>query len=128
MSEKFEYKYSAPTQEERKEIESIVNLYAPKDEKSIKLDQLRKLDMKVKNYPLVVSLSLGVIGTLFFGVCLCFFLEWMNLWYVGIPFGIIGIVLISIAYPIYNNLFNKLKNKYGPIIIELSNEIMNKKS
>ena len=32
MSEKFEYKYSAPTQRERKEVDSIRSQYLPKEE------------------------------------------------------------------------------------------------
>ena len=128
MSDKFEYKYSAPTQEERKEIESIMNQYIPKDEKSIKLEKLRKLDAKVKNIPVVCSLSFGIVGTLSFGTCMCFFLEWMHLWYVGIPFGLLGIVLISLAYPVYIKLLNKLKAQYGSTIIDLSKDIMNENS
>ena len=126
MSNKFEYKYSAPTQEERKEIESIRNQYLPKDEKSQKLERLRYLDNKVTSLPIAVSISLGVIGTLIFGTGMCFFLEWVNLWFVGIPFSIVGMIIIILAYPIYNKLLNKLKNKYKDEIISISNELINK--
>lgn len=126
MSNKFEYKYSAPTQEERKEIESIRNQYLPKDEKSQKLERLRYLDNKVTSLPIAVSISLGVIGTLIFGTGMCFFLEWVNLWFVGIPFSIVGMITIILAYPIYNKLLNKLKNKYKDEIISISNELINK--
>lgn len=126
MSDKFEYKYSAPTQEERKEIESIRNQYLPKDEKSQKLERLRYLDNKVTSLPVAVSISFGVIGTLIFGTGMCFFLEWVNLWFIGIPFSIVGMLIIILAYPIYNKLLNKLKNKYKDEIISISNELMNK--
>lgn len=126
MSNKFEYKYSAPTQEERKEIESIRNQYLPKDEKTQKLERLRYLDNKVTNLPVAVSISLGVIGTLIFGTGMCFFLEWVNLWFIGIPFSIVGMLIIILAYPTYNKLLNKLKNKYKDEIISISNELMNK--
>ena len=46
----FEFNYSAPTAEERKEIESIRNSYLLQEKKTpSKLDVLRKLDWKVRN-------------------------------------------------------------------------------
>ena len=124
-NEKFEYKYNAPTIEERKEINSIRSQYLPKDKTMTKIDRLRYLDKKVKTLPLIYSLSFGIGGTLTFGLGLTFFLEWSNYWYWGAPISIIGIVLAIIAYPLYNKLLNKYKNKYGKEIVELSNELLN---
>ena len=124
MADKFEYKYSAPTQEERKEIDSIRIKYLPQQKIDSKLDRLRKLDRKVKSISESVGISLGVIGLLLFGTGLCFFLEWNNIWYIGIPFSIVGIVIISITYYVYKTTLNKLKNKYKEEIIELSNELL----
>lgn len=124
MADKFEYKYSAPTQEERKEIDSIRTKYLPQQKTDSKLDRLRKLDQKVKSISESVGISLGVIGLLLFGTGMCFFLEWTNIWYIGIPFSIVGIVIISITYYIYKITLNKLKNKYKEEIIELSNELL----
>lgn len=125
MSDKFEYKYSAPTLEERKEIDSIRSQYLPKDKTMSKLERLRYLDYKVKNIPMILSLTFGIVGILLFGVGLTFFLEWNNLWFLGIPFGIFGTILIFLAYPIYSKLLRKYKSKYGKEIIELSNELLN---
>ena len=124
MSEKFEYKYEAPTIEERKEIDSIRRAYLPKEQRMSSIDRLRYLDNKVKIAPKIWGLSLGVIGCLLFGTGLTFFLEWTNLWYLGIPFGIIGIIPIAMAYPVYIKLLKKMKDKYGPEIIALSNQLL----
>ena len=125
MGEKFEYKYSAPSIEERKEIDSIRSQYLPKDKSMTKLDRLRYLDNKVRSVPMIISLSLGVIGILLFGTSMTFFLEWTKYWYIGIPFGLVGIILIALAYPMYNKTLNKYKNKYSQEILELSNELLN---
>lgn len=125
MSDKFKYKYSAPTIEERREIDSIRNKYLPKDESMTKIERLRYLDGKVKNYPIVYSLSFGIGGSLFFGCGLTFFLEWTSYWYVGIPFALIGVIFMILAYPVYNKILNKYKKKYGEEIINLSNELLN---
>ena len=127
MKEKFEYKYSAPTMEERKEIDSIRNRYLPKDKTATKMDKLRYLDNKVKNVPIIYALTFGIVGILTFGLGLTFFLEWTQLWYIGIPCSLLGIVLMLIAYPIYNHLLKKYKDKYGKEILELSNELLNEK-
>ena len=124
MSNKFEYTYTAPTIEERKEIDRIRNQYLPHDKTMNKMERLRYLDNKVKTIPMILSLSFGVIGLLLFGTGLTFFLEWSSYWYIGIPFGIIGVVLIALAYPIYKKILTKQKSKYSAEIIELSNELL----
>lgn len=125
MGERFEYKYNAPTQKERQEINSIRNQYLPKDKAMTKYERLKKLDSKVKNIPLILGLSFGVIGTLIFGSGLTFFLEWIDLWFLGLPLGILGVIVIALAYPIYKKVLNNLKNKYSSEILELSNELLN---
>lgn len=124
MSEKFKYKYSAPTMEERREIDSIRSQYLPKDKSMTKMERLRQLDRKVKNVPTAFSISLGIVGILTFGLGLTFFLEWIKYWYIGIPISIGGIILMLIAYPLYNKILKKYKDKYGKEIIELSNELL----
>lgn len=124
MGEKFKYKYVAPTMEERKEIESIRREYLPKDETMTKLERLRYLDNLVKTIPMIWSLSLGVIGLLVFGIGMVFFLEWVILWYLGIPFGILGVILMVLAYPVYVKKLKKNKEKYGAEILELSKELL----
>ena len=66
--EKFEYKYSAPTMEERREIDSIRSQYLPKDKSLTKMDQLRQLDRKVKNTPIIFALTLTLRTKFMFGL------------------------------------------------------------
>lgn len=123
---KFEYKYSAPTQEERKEIEFIQNQYKEKDSRQTKLERLRMLDNKVKNIPVCVSLVLGICGVLIFGLGLTMILEWkLMLW--GIIVSIVGCVPMSLAYYVYKKLFKSLKSKHSNEILSISNELLNNK-
>lgn len=120
----FEFKYVAPTIEERKEIESIKRTYIAQSTGSNKLGELRKLDNKVKNTPTLVSLIVGIVGILIFGLGMSMVLEWkLLLW--GIVVSIIGIVPMSLAYPINKFVFKRLKNKYSAKIIKLSEELLN---
>lgn len=124
MSNKFEYKYSAPTKSEKDEINSIRNKYLPKNDSTTKLEELLKLDNKVHTIPLIFGLSFGIIGSLIFGVGLCFFLVWVSYWYVGIFFSFVGSVAMCINYFIYKRLLDDLKAQHSADIIRLSEEIL----
>ena len=124
MNNQFNFKYSAPSQEERKEIDSIRRQYAPQEKTETKLERLRRLDALVKNTAVIWSLVFGVIGCLIFGLGLTMVLEWnILLW--GIVLMVIGSVPMAIAYPIYNKLLKKGKAKYGDEILRLSEELLN---
>ncbi len=122
----FEFKYSAPSIEERKEIESIRSSYLKNSASNNKLETLRKLDNKVKGTPTCVSLVIGIVGLLIFGLGLTMILEWkIIIW--SIPVSIIGVVLIVLAHPVYHKVSEKMKNKYSEEILKLSDELLNEK-
>lgn len=124
MNDKFSYKYIAPTEEERKEIDSIRRQYAPQEKEETKLERLRRLDALVKNTAIIWSLVLGVLGTLIFGLGLTMILEWQILpW--GIVLMVIGSVPIALAYPVYKWVLKKYKNRFGEEILRLSEELLN---
>jgi len=124
MSDNFEYKYTALTEEERAEAENIRNQYLIKDGKNEKLDKLRRLDGKVKNIPVCISLIFGVLGTLIFGLGLTMVLEWGIITW-GVACGAVGLCLAGLAYFSHEFVKNYLTNKYSEEIIEISNEILN---
>ena len=124
-NKKFEYNYSAPTKEERAEIEDIKKHYVKKDTRNIKMETLRKLDNKVRNLPTMVGLIIGVVFCLVFGFGLTLILEWGN-YVFGIIFMVIGAILMTINPFLIAKLTNYLKNKYRDKIIELSDELLNK--
>ena len=92
--------------------------------KPFDLEELKRLDNLVKSIPTTVGLIVGIIGVLLFGTGMAFFLEITNVWYLGIPFSIIGVIVMAITPIIHNKLLNKYKKKYGPRIIELSNKLL----
>ena len=124
MNNQFNFKYTAPSQEERKEIDSIRRQYAPQEHVESKIERLRRLDSLVKNTAIIWSLVLGVVGTLIFGLGLTMILEW-NILIWGIVLMVIGSVPMAIAYPVYKLTLNKGKAKYGDEILRLSEELLN---
>ena len=76
------------------------------------------------------SIALGVIGTLILGagMSLCMtelsgFLGGTAM-FIGIPVGIVGMVLVALAYPLYNRVLKKEREKIAPEILRLTDELM----
>lgn len=124
MDNQFNFKYTAPSQEERKEIDSIRRQYLPQEKTESKIERLRRLDALVKNTAIIWSLVLGVLGTLILGLGLTMILEW-NIWLWGVVLMAVGSIPIALAYPVYKRVLNKYKNRYGEEILRLSEELLN---
>lgn len=117
--EKFEYTYSSSRQEE---IEKIRRKYLPKQED--KMEQLRKLDQRVTRPGTILGLILGIVGCLIFGVGMCCVLVWgETLFVLGIVVGVLGMFIMGIAYPLYHKITQKQKEKLGPQILALTEEL-----
>ena len=106
--------------------ESLANEYAPKD--TTKVVQLKKLDAKAKLPANVFGYGFGTIAALVLGAGMCFSMKVIGdgstaSFVFGIVIGIIGIIGISINYPIYKRLLESGKKKYAFEIMELAKEI-----
>ena len=116
-NEKFEYTYSAKQQSE---LENIRKKYLPQEE--TQMERLRRLDKSAERSGTVISIIVGVIGTLImgFGMCLC--LEWSQ-FIAGVIIGIAGMVILGLAYPIFKFVTKKQREKIAPEILRLTEEI-----
>ncbi len=125
QNNRFEYKYSAPTERERREIESIKRQYTRQDEstEANKLMRLRRLHKSIVNTARLVALILGIAGTLIFGGGMALIMEFSQL-ALGIAISVIGIIPMALAYPVYTLVFNLKKKKHGDEILRLSDELL----
>lgn len=128
--ETFNYTYSAKEQEE---IKNIRKKYEAPEKTEDKMEQLRRLDAAVTKKATTVSLVFGVIGALILGTGMSLAmteigellgLQGATAMLVGILIGIIGIVLVCVAYPIYNRIIKKEREKIAPEIFRLTDELM----
>ena len=117
--ETFSYTYSAKEQEE---IKKIREKYVPKE--ADKMEQLRRLDESVTRKGTVISLVVGIIGTLILGTGMSMCMVWTEFFVSGIIVGITGIAAVSLAYPIYSYVTKKEREKIAPEIIRLTDELM----
>ena len=99
--------------EEKIIAEEIRAQYREKED--TKLDELLKLDRKVKvpceifAYCFGMCLAMKVIG---------------NVMALGIVIGVVGLAAVSLTYPLYVRMMKNRKKKYGQKILQLSDEIL----
>ena len=126
--ETFKYTYSAKQQEE---IKAIRKKYAAPEED--KMEQLRRLDASVTKKASSVSLAVGVIGALILGLGMSLAMTTLSeilgsyrdmAMLIGIIIGVVGIVLVCCAYPAYNHIVRKEREKIAPEIIRLTDELI----
>ena len=106
--------------------EQLANEYAPKD--TSKVVALQKLDKRAKLPATVFTYTLGILSALIFGVGMCLAMGQIGSgttgsFVLGIIVGVLGIVGISINYPIYEKMLRNGKQKYAFEIMELAKEI-----
>ena len=115
----FKYTYSAKQQEE---IRRIRKKYIAEEEED-NLIKLRRLDKSVTDKANILSIAVGIIGSLIMGGGMSLAMVW-EMFVSGIAVGIVGIVLLSLAYPIYKHTVKKERERIAPEILRLTNELM----
>ena len=121
----FRFTYSAAQQQE---VENIRNKYLPKEED--KMEQLRKLHGIPTQKAQAASLAVGIIGTLIMGTGMSLAMTDIGRalgslsMILGIVIGLVGIVLVALAYPIYNRVLIKERQRIAPEILRLTDELM----
>lgn len=126
----FNYTYSA---KEQAEIKAIRDKYVSQDKIEDKMTKLRKLDASVTQKATAFSLVIGIIGALVLGfgmslimtdLCILISISEDISMILGVVIGVIGLILTSIAYPIYNCIINREREKIAPQIIKITDELM----
>ena len=116
----FSYNYSAKEQEE---LRRIREKYIPKEEN--KMEQLRHLDQEVTRKGTSYSILIGIIGSLLLGLGMSCTLVWQGIWFIpGIIIGVIGMAIVAVAYPVYNIVTKREREKIAPEIIRLTEELI----
>ncbi len=115
------YTYSARQQEE---IRNIRKKYLPQEPKEDKMEQLRRLDRSAAKKGTRVSLIVGIAGCLLLGVGMCCTMVWTDRLFIpGIIIGIVGIIAVTISYPLYTHITRKERERIAPQILKLTEEL-----
>ena len=122
----FQFTYSAEQQEE---IMAIRKKYLPKQED--KMEQLRKLHHSATQKANAWSIGVGIIGVFFLGTGMSLImtdlgtiLGIINSFGYGLMVGLCGLILVASAYPIFNLVLKKERNRIAPEILKLTEELL----
>jgi len=123
--ESFSYTYSAAQQQE---VENIRKKYLPKEED--KMETLRKLHHSATQKAQAVSIALGVVGALILGTGMSLFMTELGAFLgslgmvFGVIIGLVGLVLVTLAYPVYNRVLKTERERIAPEVLRLSEELL----
>ena len=126
----FSYSYSAREQEEIKRIrKKYADDSARTDESSI--ERLRRLDESVTKKGTTVSLIVGTLGSILMGSGMSLvmtdlgaLLPGLLSLFIGIAVGVVGIVGVALAYPIYKAITKKERERIAPEVLRISEELL----
>ena len=121
----FSYTYSAQQQEE---VQNIRKKYLPPEEDKMK--RLRRLDQRATQTAQIWALVLGVVGALIMGTGMSLVMTDIGAaiglsapLIPGIVIGVIGMIPVAFAYPTYNRVLKKERQRIAPEILRLSDEL-----
>lgn len=118
--ETFTYTYSASRQEE---VRRIREKYVPREED--KMERLRRLDRAATKPGTIAALIVGIAGALIMGLGMCCTMVWSEVLFIpGIIIGVVGIIGICAAYPLYLRITKRRRDRLAPEILRLTDELM----
>lgn len=116
----FQYTYSAPQQSE---VRKIREKYMPKVESP--MEKLHRMDKSCAKKGTALSLVIGILSALILGIGMCCCMVWGGLLFIpGIVIGMIGMFGVGAAYPIYNKVTQKERQRIAPEILQLTDELL----
>lgn len=124
----FKFTYSANEQEE---IKRIRQKYMVQEEDG--MQRLRKLDAQATGKATMVSLILGIMGALVMGTGMSLIMTelacilrmtYMGSIIVGVVCGVVGMILVALAYPVYKKVLKSERNKIASEVLRLSEELL----
>ena len=121
----FEYTYCA---ERQQEIEAIRKKYLPKEED--KMEQLRRLHSIPTQKAQAASIAVGVLGALILGTGMRLCMTELGAalgdlaMVIGILIGVLGLIMVALAYPLFNYVLKKERKRIAPEILRLSDELL----
>ncbi len=129
QKETFTYTYSAAQQEE---IAAIRRKYVADTQPTLvdKMEQLRQLDAGVSRKASTIGLSVGILSAIIMGSGMSLVMTDLGSkigihspFLPGVLIGIVGMVGVIAAYPVYQRVLRKEREKIAPQILKLTEEL-----
>ena len=94
------------------------------------MERLRSLDRRATQRAQSLAIAIGVIGALILGTGMSLAMTDLagalgtTAMVLGIAVGLVGIVLVALAWPVYLRRLKKERERIAPEILRLSDELM----
>ena len=111
------------SERDQKKAEDIRRQYVSREEN--KMEQLQKLDSRVKLPGKIAGSILGVIGALVMGAGMSLVMVWGNM-AMGLALSIPGLAVLLLGFLAYYLITGSRKKKYAAEIMRLSGDVMKK--
>ena len=102
------------------------------EKQASELDELRKLDAKVKRPANVFAYLFGGVSAVIMGAGMSLVMTDIgstigieNALIPGIVIGVVGLAMAVLTYPMYKGILNSRRKKYSAEILKLSEKILN---
>ena len=113
------------SERDQKKAEDIRRQYVSREEN--KMEQLQKLDSRVKLPGKIAGSILGVIGALVMGAGMSLVMVWGNM-AMGLALSIPGLAVLLLGFLAYYLITGSRKKKYAAEIMRLSGDVMKRES
>jgi len=117
-------------EKENRTAKNIRDSYAEKTVQQNKLEALVALDRKARRPAEIFAYTFGTVGALVLGVGMCLTMKVIGAslsfaFPLGIVVGCVGILAVSLNYPIYRKILSGGMRKHKAQIMRLSDELLN---
>lgn len=103
--------------------EEIIDVYRARTPKETVEERIQSLDKEARGRATKSALVPGVIGVVLLGVGMSLTMEFQQFFILGIVLGVIGLVLVSIAYPVYAKRLAREREEVRLEILDLANQL-----
>ena len=124
-NQNFTFTYSA---QQQKEVEEIRKKYLPQKEDNMEL--LRHLHAIPTRKAQTAALTVGIVGALIMGTGMSLAMTQLGdalgalAMVIGIAVGLLGMALVTLAYPLYNRVLKTQRARIAPEILHLTDELL----
>ena len=116
----FTYTYSSRQQAE---VKAIRKKYLPREED--KMERLRRLDRSATQKGSMAAIIVGTVSSSVMGPGMSMTMVWTDtLMAPGIIIGLLGMVGVAGAYPLYSHITRKERERIAPEVLRLTEELL----
>ena len=106
-----------------KATERILEYYADQTPEESIEEQIQRIDASCRKKAMAKAIPVGTIGCLLLGVGMCCTMVWTDYFAAGVAVGIVGLILVCVAYPLYARSLASLRQQSKSEVLRLAESL-----